>query len=160
MGIQVRRAAPEDLSWVLSQLKDFSKFYGTKLQLFGDEEYSRNFLLGLIQEHPSFVAVKEQKDENGEAWTTNMCGFIAGIVSPHMYNPKINLLTEAFWWVPEEYRGSRAGALLLEAFISWGKENVDWITFTLEHKSPVSDRCLTKRGFQLQEKNYLLEVQH
>lgn len=106
-------------------------------------------MVGVIENHLIFVA------ESSEA---GRLGLIAGLVVPHVFNPKIQVLQEILWWVSEEYRGSRAGLLLLNEFVDWGKRNVDWIMFTLEKHSPVSDRPLIKRGFRSMETAYLLEV--
>lgn len=76
----------------------------------------------------------------------------------HPYNPAIRVLTETFWWVTPNARGSRAGLMLLDAFTAYGERNADWIVFTLEHHSPVNERTLTKRGFHLHERSYLREV--
>lgn len=150
MRIMVRAATPEDITWLLTQLKEFSAFYGTKKPLFGDEEYSRAKLLELIDQHLFLVAIEDLRGP---------VGFICGLSTPHFMNPDIQLLAEMFWWVVPECRGSKAGALLLNKFIQWGKENADWITFTLEHHSPVRDHILLKRGFKYQERAFLLEVQ-
>jgi hypothetical protein len=85
-------------------------------------------------------------------------GFVSGMLAAHPYNPALTVLTEMFWWVAPEARGSRAGLLLLDAFLAYGERNADWIIFTLEHHSPVNERTLTKRGFHLHERSYLYEV--
>ena len=151
MTIQVRRANTADVDWILKELRKFSAFYGTKLSLFGEEPYARGFITTLVSQHLVLVAIPESQ--------TDPIGFISGTVTPHAYNPEIRVLTETFWWVQEEHRGSRAGLLLLNEFTEWGKQNVDWITFSLEHHSPVKDTCLTKRGFKLQERAFLMEVE-
>lgn len=149
MTISVRRASSDDIDWLLSQLKLFSDFFGTKRALFPSEEHARPGVelmvashLVLIADHPAIGPV----------------GFIAGYVTPHPYNPSIRLLAESFWWVSEEHRGTRAGLLLLNEFVAWGKANADWVTFALEAKSPVTDRVLLDRGFVQQERTFLLEV--
>ena len=150
MGIVVRRAELDDIDWLLGQLQDFARFFGTKRTLYPDENYARVGVTTMVQQHLTFVA---EDVERGI-----LLGFIAGYVLPHPFNPALKLLSEAFWWVDEQFRGSSAGARLLDAFVQWGRENVDIITFGLEHHSPVDDRCLIKRGFHLHERNYLLEV--
>lgn len=149
MGIAVRKANESDAEWLLSQLQDFSRFYGTNKQLFPENtDHARGFLSEMIANHLCLVA-----GSNGEC-----VGFIAGFYTCHPFNPEIRMLTEAFWWVPEAHRKSKAALMLLNAFVSHGEANADWVVFTLEHHSPVSDRCLTKRGFKLQERQYLKEV--
>lgn len=149
VNLRIRSATPDDLDWLLSQLKEFSKFFGTKRPLYGDENFVRSGMTEMMTKHLVLVA---EKDMLGPV------GFIAGIVTPHVYNPKIRLLVETFWWVTEEYRGGRAGLLLLDSFLDWGKKNADWITMSIESHGQISDRILLKRGFHLQERSYLLET--
>jgi len=149
MTTTVRRASPDDVDWILSQLKEFSAFYGTKKQLFGDVQYSKKLLTELINKQHWWVS-----ETNG-----SLVGFIGGVLYDHMYNPDIKVFSESFWWVAEDHRRSRAGLLLLNEFEKWGKENADWITFGLEEVSPVNERTLLKRGFRLHERSYLMEVE-
>jgi hypothetical protein len=149
MGTSVRRAKPDDIDWLLGQLKRFAQFYGTKKSLFGDEVYAREFLSQKIESHPFFIA----ENDSGPI------GFISGYLHLHPYNPDIHVLNETFWWVDEAHRGSRAGILLLNAFLEFGYEySADWIVFTLESHSPVRDETLTRRGFRVHERSFLLEV--
>ena len=151
MNIGIRPGRPEDIDWLLGQLKNFSDFFGTKLSLFGaDEDYSR-FVIQSFMSEPHVLLIAEKED-------VGPIGFVAGIVTPHLFNPAIKVLAESFWWVDEAHRGSRAGLMLLNDFIAWGKTRVDWITFALEEKSPVNEKALLKRGFRLQERSYLMEI--
>jgi RimJ/RimL family protein N-acetyltransferase len=149
VNIVVRKAETTDVDWLLPQLLRFSDFYGTKHSLFGDVDYARAALARMIENHLFIIA--ESKD-------VGPIGFIAGSLVLHPYNPKIKVLAENFWWVDEAHRGTRAGAILLKVFMEYGKENADWINFTLEQHSPVNEKTLLKRGFRLQERTYLMEV--
>jgi hypothetical protein len=147
--IEIRAAVPADIEWLVAELKSFSSVYRTKLPLFDDDEkHGREVLSNMIQNHLFLVA---EHDSIG-------VGFIGGLVSPHFFNPKIRTLFELFWWVGEKYRGSRAGSMLLNSFVEWGKKNVDWITCSLEQHSQVKDESLLKRGFKCHERSFLLEV--
>lgn len=146
---EIVKAELADIDWMLGQLKCFAAFYGTKKSLYGDEEYMRQGLANIIENHICFVS------RRGDIKT----GFIAGFVGQHPFNPEIQMLTEAFWWVDPEYRMGRAGLMLLDKFTEWGETNCDWIGFTLEHHSPVKDDCLLKRGYRLNEISYLKEVE-
>lgn len=149
MSCVVRKANLDDLPVIMKQLKDFSDFYKSKQSLYGkDEVFSHNLISGFIKEQVFFVAESE-----GE-----ILGFIVGMVLPHVYNPGITTLTELFWWVKEEARGGRAGLKLLNAFVDYGKENVDWIICTIEDDSPVNEKSFLKRGFRFKEKSFLMEV--
>jgi hypothetical protein len=149
MGIiEVRRATEHDIPWILSELKKFSAFCNTKIPLYPDDDYAGQAILIHINNHLCMVA-----ERSGE-----LLGFVSGIITPHLFNPSIKTLTETFWWVKEEFRGSRAGLMLLNAFVQFGKSNCNWVLMTLESVSPVNERVLTNRGFVLHEKQYLLEV--
>lgn len=148
MTISVRRAVPSDADWMLPELKSFSAFYGTKRDIFPDDEFAKSRVKFLIDQHIIFVAEK-----NGTG-----IGFIAGLYTPHLFNPALIVLSEQLWWVKESHRGSRAGLMLLNAFTEFGKVNCDWMTMTLEANSPVNDACLKRRGFKLQERQYLMET--
>jgi len=151
MPITVRKAETKDIEWMLGELEIFSKFFGTKKELYSEKNkgYLSSFLTKLIQDHVFFIAEKDR----------DPMGFISGFYSHHVYNPEILTLTEAAWWVKEKYRGSRAGLSLFNQFASEGEKNADWITFTIEDHSPLSDRFLLRRGFIPKEKSYLKECQ-
>ena len=136
-----------DVEWLFAQCEEFARFYETRLSLAGNPEHGKNFLATLVEKH--FIMIGETDGVRS--------GFIAGFVSPHHFNPDIIQLTELLWWVPDEHRNSGVGAKLFESFLAYGKENCDWVTFTLEQKSPVKDTFLLKRGFRPTEKAYTLE---
>lgn len=149
MTIEVRKASDADLDWMFSELQAFDDFFGAKKSLIpSDPAEGRKILENLVEQHLFLVAERDGK----------LLGLIAGMIHNHLFNPEVTVLTEIFWWVPSEYRGSRAGLMLLNEFTNWGKENVDWVTMTLEHHSPVNEKSLFKRGFKLSEKQYMLEV--
>lgn len=148
VSVVVRRGTLDDAEWILEELPAFSDFAGTKFPLFEDPAHVRRMLHAVIQDHLVFVATRGQE----------RLGFIAGIAQQHPFNPRIRVLTEQLWWVPQQHRGSRAGAMLFQAFVEWGENNVDWISFGLEAHSPVRDAVFTRRGFRLQERVFLKEV--
>ncbi|MCA9339375.1 MAG: GNAT family N-acetyltransferase [Candidatus Saccharibacteria bacterium] len=148
MDITTRFATMDDESWILEQSAEFSKTYPTKLNLADNLPYMKLLFKNLIQEHVLIIA---------EMGSTRM-GFIAGMKAPHHFNPDLKVLSELLWWVCPEFRGSRAGSALLEDFIAIGKDTCDWITFTIEEQTPISDKSLIKRGFKPTEQSYLLEV--
>lgn len=147
--IATRRADLTDIDWLFECCVAFSVFYGSKISLAADEEYARFFLKNLIENHFVLVGFKDNE----------RAGFIAGMVSPHHFNPHIKMLAELLWWVREEHRNSGVGAKLFREFVHYGKANCDWITFTLEENTPIGDAVLLKQGFRLTEKAYLLECE-
>jgi hypothetical protein len=154
--VVVRQARQDDVPWLLSQLRVFDQFFDTKRRLFPDEATATTVLLSLLAFHPFFVADTGFRPEPERV---ERIGFIAGAIGPHPYNPALRVLSELFWWVDERYRGGRAGLALLDAFQAYGERNADWVIMTLEAKSPVNERSLTKRGFHLHERSYLWEVE-
>ena len=154
MTITLRPAGEKDMEWLMIQLRDFDKFAAFKRSLVEDDAYARLALKALVDDHVCYIAVGDAPRQGGVRM-----GFIAGFVTPHAFNPRIRVLTEAFWWVPSEFRHSRAGLTLLNEFVKQGRERgCDWITFSLEHKSPVRPETLTRRGFAVKEQSFLLEV--
>lgn len=146
--MKIRAASVDDIPWLMLELQKFSAFFGTKLQLF-DPESAPDIIHGFIKHHYFTIA---HDDVDGPV------GFIAGLLLPHPFNPKIVQLTETFWWVNEEHRQGRAGLMLFEEFHEFGKLNADWIAFTLETQSPVKDQFMLKHGFVANERCFLYEV--
>lgn len=148
--MRIRRAKLSDLDFILSELFKFQEFFNSKHSLFGDDDLNRRTVISdLITTH--LFLISETHDEAIQT------GFICGTLTKHFLNPKIRQLSELFWWVTESYRNTRSAAMLFNVFLEYGKENVDWIFMNLEENSPVKAESLTKRGFVLREKNYLLE---
>ncbi len=154
MKTQIRSATIEDLDWLIEQLKKFSSFYGTHFALFGDEEGSKRFVTNLITNHVVLLAEYDNEP----------LALMAGYLGPHIYNPQIKVLSEMFWWVREEARGTFRGAAacsrLKSAFEERAKtENCDWIILTLiENRSPLKETNIIKSGYHLHERSYLMEV--
>lgn len=143
----VREAYLTDIDWILVELEKFYNFYGSKkLVDFDKVDYNKALIQTLIEKHLFMVAVQDE----------TRVGFIAGLSTDHLFNPSMKTLSELFWWVTPEYRSSRAGAMLLQAFMDIGK-NFDWVLMTLEDKSPVKPESLIKRGFKHKETIYLME---
>lgn len=147
MSIEVRPATLQDAAWIVEELKDFDRFFNTQKKLF-DSEYTAKLVTILVTEHLTLVAEKED----------GVMGFISGFVHPHVFNPNVKVLSEAFWWVKEVYRGSRAGIMLLDAFTAWGKANVNWVYLNLQAHTPIKDVSMLKCGYQFRERVFLLEV--
>ena len=144
----IELATFEDIPELLPLLRRFSMSASEKYSLYPEtDEVATTILERLVYSHPCFVARRNGK----------VIGCIAGLLSAHLFNPRIRILTEAFWWVEPQYRSSRAGLLLLEALMTWAKQYADMFVMTLEHNSPVKPETLLKRGFKLRETNFILE---
>lgn len=149
--ITVRQADTFDIPWILEELKLFSKFYGTKKEIYGDDEHSRDYITAVIKDH--FILVSEKAGD-----TLEQTGFIAGLVLNHPHNPRLKLLQELWWWVKKEHRGSGSGARLFKEFNKFGEVHCDWISFTMEDNSPVPEEFLLTEGYRLKERVFLREI--
>lgn len=143
----VRKAALSDINYILSQLKDFSEIFGSKYSLY-DEESAPSILELMIKEHVFFVVER----------VGQVIGFMSGILTPHIYNPKITVVYTSFFWVEEAYRKSRAAYMLISEYVKYSKQICKWIFFSIETKTIIKDSSLKKFGFSVTGKNYLLEV--
>lgn len=153
MRVLIREGWESDLDWMVIQMVEFAKFFGTRHSLFGDEQFIRLGLTNLIKNH--FVRVATGCNDVG---FIDRMGFIIGIVTPHPYNPAIKVLSEQFFWVEPKYRGSRAALMLLDVFVAFGKKRANWITMTTEVNGHMNSKALLRRGFAAHEINHLLEV--
>jgi hypothetical protein len=145
----VRAAEPGDAAWLCEQLRAFATEYPTRRSIWPSDDYAEALVGTLIR--TQFVAIAE---EDGQP-----IGLIAGICQPHALNPDLTIATELAWWVVPPKRGTRAGLLLLDTFDTWATSaGAHLVNMTLEVGSPVSDRCLTRRGYALAERQYLRDV--
>jgi hypothetical protein len=143
----IRSANSEDYEWVMAQAEEFDKFFDAKFSLVPDKEEAAILFKALIDSHLFLIS-----EINGVR-----TGFITGLISPHFLNSNVNTLTEILWWVDTKYRLGRSGVTLLNAFVEWGKENVQMINFSLEDKSPINDSTLERRGFRYKERAFIME---
>ena len=157
MLIDVRPATPLDIDWLISRLLKLSQFAGTKRLLFEDNEYMRNGERDVVEKHVMFIAEKTDA-KNALACGIKNVGFIGGYFVGHPFNPNVRYLSELFWWVDEDERGSSAGYRLLRAFIDFGKQNADWLVFGLNEKTPVKEESILKLGFKFHESCYLMVI--
>ena len=147
--VLIRAATADDVEWLASRLRlYFSDCYGTKRPLFQNDEFTQGFMLTLMKEHLVLIAEKGKE----------RVGFVAGVLSPALYEPSLRVLSETFWWVEKAYRRSKAATLLLDAFTAWGRRHADWIFFGLPTDADVTDRTMARKGYRMQERFYLLEV--
>lgn len=148
-GFFIRPAKLSDLVWITSELIKFSDFIPTKRKIFTGSEKTIEKIADLIESH--FFAIADHA-------THGPVGMFCGMLMPHPMNEEIPTFMELFWWVSEEFRHSRAGLMLLNAGIEYGKNNAEFITISLESKSPIKDESLEKRGFVQLERTFLMEV--
>jgi len=150
MSVMVRRASNGDIEWLCERLRAFSDAYGTRIKIFPDKNTAVTWLKQIIKSHLLLIAE--------DAPSKVRLGFIAGVLTPHLYNPEIMVLAELFWLVDPACRHGSAGLKLLDAFIEFGKDRADFVTFGTMMDTDVKDETLLKRGFVLKEKSFLMEV--
>ena len=147
--IEIRAANESDLDWLVGEMREFDRLYKTKKRLFSDENYVRAKMLEVVKEHVCLVA-----EEGSER-----IGLIAGLLTPHFYNPRIGVLSELFWGVNLKYRRTMAASMLMDVLVSIGKEHADWITFNVARFCPVRKESFVRRGFEVSDQVYLMEVE-
>ena len=143
--IKIRRADYSDKGWLLKQVKSFMLFADCE-DLY-DAQYLEEFITSCIKDHFFIIA-----HDDGLRM-----GMLAALLTPHLFNPKKTMLAELCWWVPVEYRSTRAGLALLTTYIEWGKRNADIVVISSLSSSPISETSLTKRGFTKRETSFVLE---
>jgi hypothetical protein len=143
--MRIRRATPDDIGWLIDQVKEFLEF--AEYDSLYDPEYLPHLVAECVTNH--FVLVAEDKGER--------LGMLAGMLQPHPYNPKKKMLAELCWWVPRNHRHSRAGLALLTTYMEWGKKNADIVTMCSMVNSPINSQALVKRGFKAKEQTFVWE---
>jgi RimJ/RimL family protein N-acetyltransferase len=147
--VEIRWAKEEDIPWVETELLEFSEAIGTKYPLFPlDADFRRDTLVKLMNDHLFLIAEK----------AGTPVGLISGVMIPHLLNPAVTVLHELFWWVNPKYRGTRAGLMLLEDFVEWGKQHCQWVYFSVHRTTEVSKRAMIRQGFREEQTVFLLEV--
>ena len=132
---------------ILEHLKDHAVQYRSKKILYYDDE-AEGFITRLINDHLVLVCCHDGI----------IVGLISGMIMPHAYTSRIKTLVENFWWVTEEYRNTKAASLLLNEFIRYGRQNVDWIVCATQADGTLKDQSFIRKGFVLKEKSFLMEV--
>jgi len=78
-------------------------------------------------------------------------GMLLATIHGDLWLPHIKRMTEVAWWVEEQYRGTSAGARLLNRYIAIGIEAKDKghiSTFTLTTLATTPDLKLEQRGWE------------
>lgn len=79
-------------------------------------------------------------------------GVLGSLLSEHLLNPSVKLLTELLWYVLPEYRKTRAGFLLFKYFDNTAKQIAhESVLSILTASSEINIDSLEKRGFKLNE---------
>jgi RimJ/RimL family protein N-acetyltransferase len=87
------------------------------------------------------------------------CGMIGGYVSKYYFSDEL-VAGDIAWFVVPEYRGSRVGLHLLDAFENWAKaKKVSELRIGISTgvNMEAFDRLMKKRGYSMVGANYRLE---
>jgi hypothetical protein len=144
--ISVRFAIPQDVDWIVGALRELANEHGYFKKLFDEEEAPKQVRL-VITDGVSFVAENEKRRE---------LGFILGTITPHLYNPKLTLLTHFLWWVDPTYRHGVAAHYLFTAFVDYGLKHADIITMSIDEDVPLKPESFKRYGFEKHDKCYFL----
>ncbi len=131
----------EDLEWfVETAAVDMLRYEVKREELIDIDNLYRLARMGL-ETQTAFVAKLD-----------GVCvGALGGLLVPNTFNPNLTSLVEVFWYVLPEYRQSRAGLLLLNAYTEKGEEVAFETTLCLLGSSEIKMKTLEKRGFYLGE---------
>ena len=146
----VRRSTMDDYAWISKEVSDFVNTINTVEVQMPSTEVTLSAYTDLLCNHVSLVA-----EEKGE-----LRGFMAGLYCAHPCNDKVMMLREWIWWVPERFRGGRAGYMLLKTFVDIGKatDGVSKVTVTLQNDTKVGYAIMSRLGFRLAESVFVTEV--
>ena len=142
----VRRAGPDDVPWLLTQLRAFASAYPIPLPIYGSDAHAE-VLLGTLMEH-QYLAIAARPDGT-------RTGLIAGCRVQHPFNPDLWMVSELWWWVTPEDRGSSAGLKLLASLEAWADEQAMPFALTTEATTALNDRHLAKRGYVPVERQFI-----
>lgn len=146
--MKIERATLADTPWLAGQMRAFSSALNTKHSyIFPTDEPLHQELQHMVESHVVLVAWQD----------STPVGAIGGLAGPHPFNPEVSALVERFWWVIPDKRGSKAGYLLLRAFMKIG-ERYDTTVVSLENDSNVSDRMMARFGLKQYERTYAREI--
>lgn len=136
----VRYAGEADKEWVKAQCK---AFLGT-LPVSVPYDDARMDVLWATPGLSCIIAERDGVPHGLGVYTT----------MPHLFNPAVLTFTELVWWVCPEFRGTRAGLILLDAMDKIAA-SCDIAVFSTESNSPITSRALTKRGYMPQEQSFV-----
>jgi RimJ/RimL family protein N-acetyltransferase len=151
-AVRVRRARVDDLPWALEECRRLAQFYRIqRVSLFPADAREAAALLRTLMEHHLFLVA----ERDGVP-----LGLITGSVSAHPCNQVVRVLGELFWWVSEQHRGSRAGLMLLDAFLEWGEANADLVVVgTIAGRTNIGAASMRRRGLHAHELSYVRETE-
>lgn len=147
----IRRATKYDIPILLEMVKQFAKEFPSELarqKEWLDESHIATLLYTMIAGR-GFVLI-----DDGNR------GFLAAIIAPNTWFPKLCELCELAWWVKPEYRNTTIGGKLWitfdqEAELMKAQQRIHYIKTSLTADSPNIN--YEKRGYKRTEIAYVKE---
>lgn len=155
--ITVRLAKEEDTAAIVAMGRRF--WEAAKVQSGGltfDEESFGGYFRMMVW-NPLFVVFVAEGD-NGI-----IQGSIGAVLQPWFCNRNLMTVEEIFWWVSDEFRGTRAGILLHRALMQFAEEaGAATVSMSIEESignSDKLDRYYRRCGFNPASRTYLKSIQ-
>ena len=93
--------------------------------------------------------------------SSKLIGVTAGLLFPLYFNHNYKVTQELWWWVEEEYRGSKAGNLMYNALENWAKEkeaNAMFMIALEDQKVDAMVKVYKRKGFVGTERTFIKEL--
>jgi N-acetylglutamate synthase-like GNAT family acetyltransferase len=147
----IRKATRYDLPILVEMVKQYAKEFPSELakqDRWIEEQHIQQLLMTMIA-GCGFVLIDDDKR-----------GFLAAIVLPNLWYPKLTELCELAWWVTPEHRNSTIGGKLWVAFDKEAETmmqngRVQYVKTSLSAESPAIN--YEKRGYKKLETSYIKE---
>lgn len=148
--MMIRKAVVADMPLLLEQASLFIKELDTSA-INPTAAYMEKLFHALVNNH--ILAVAETKDGK-------VAGMIGAIYTTTPLDDQCLLLSELFWWVFPEHRGTRAGWLLLKFLEEVAAHHKVPLVMSTLMTSPDVEKLLTRHGFVPAERTFIKWVSH
>ena len=143
----IRRAKLDDLNSLMQHGKDFIAYHPAKLKW--NPKQVRDVVTDMIVNHVVIVAAEGREVRGG----------IGGRVIDNLFDPDETQLVELFWWVGEEWRKSKIGMELFNAFEDVADIlHCNSIVMTTTSLTPALDSLYERKGYEGYERTYMRRI--
>ncbi len=147
--MKVRNAQIKDYDDIKRLMIDFANF--NPIEDLHAPQYDFMHVNAVI-DHILKTGIALVVEDNGR-----VVGMLLATIQGDLWLPHVKRMTEVAWWVENEYRGTSAGARLLNRYIAIGIEAKDKghiSTFTLTTLATTPDLKLEDRGWEAIDFNW------
>jgi len=147
--MKVRNAQIKDYDDIKRLMIDFANF--NPIEDLHAPQYDFMHVNAVI-DHILKTGIALVVEDNGR-----VVGMLLATIQGDLWLPHVKRMTEVAWWVESEYRGTSAGARLLNRYIAIGIEAKDKghiSTFTLTTLATTPDLKLEDRGWEAIDFNW------